>query len=148
MHCCTCTVFHNHLTQVCLRTTFTSNSRILILKLWVVYFDYKSLDSSVNINACPPQISLAQDWTVFHDTLQHHISHAQDYLFFAYLPYLSVAFHFLFAAPSKPQIRYPHTSFEVRCVTMFLYLITRVFLPGHNCILHLQDAEFVACSGT
>ena len=119
MHCCTCTVFHNHLTQVCLRTTFTSNSRILILKLWVVYFDYKSLDSSVNINACPPQISLAQDWTVFHDTLQHHISHAQDYLFFAYLPYLSVAFHFLFAAPSKPQIRYPHTSFEVRCVTMF-----------------------------
>lgn len=47
-------VFHIHLTQVCLRTTFTSNSRILILKLWVVYFDYKSLDSSVNINACPP----------------------------------------------------------------------------------------------
>jgi len=47
-------VFHIHLTQVCLRTIFTSNSRILILKLWVVYFDYKSLDSSVNINACPP----------------------------------------------------------------------------------------------
>ena len=73
---------------------------------------------------------MAQDWIGFHDHLQHHIAHMQDYLFMAYLPFLSVAFHFLFAASSKTQLKYPNTSYEVTvCVC-----ITSSFNPSgiHN----------------
>ncbi len=65
------------------------------------------------------QVSLGQDWMVFHDAVQAHILHSQNYSSTVFLPYLSVAFHFLFAAPSRPQIRYPHTSYEV-CVRTFV----------------------------
>jgi chromosome transmission fidelity protein 18 len=58
-------------------------------------------------------ICVGLDWVVFHDTLQQHIAQTQSYLFWGYLPFLSVTFHFLFAAPSKPYIRYPHTNFEM-----------------------------------
>lgn len=59
------------------------------------------------------QISVAQDWLLFHDSIQKFIAHNQDYTFMPYMPYLSVAFHFLFAAPSRPQIVYPNTNYEV-----------------------------------
>lgn len=58
-------------------------------------------------------VSVGQDWLLFHDTLQSRISHSQDYSFMPYLPFLSVAFHFLFSSPSKPPLRYPHTDFEM-----------------------------------
>lgn len=50
---------------------------------------------------------------VFHDEVQQQIARSQNYLFTAYLPYLSVAFHFLFAATSKPPVHYPNASYEV-----------------------------------
>ena len=65
------------------------------------------------------QMCVGLDWMVFHDTLQQHIAHTQNYTFWSYLPFLSVAFHFLFAAPSKPYIRYPHTNFEVNSLERF-----------------------------
>ena len=60
------------------------------------------------------QISVGQDWIVFHDELQQRIVQSQSFSFIAYLSYLSVAFHFLFAAPSKATIRYPTTNYEVQ----------------------------------
>ena len=59
------------------------------------------------------QVSSGQDWIVFHDELQQHIAHSQNFIFAVYFPYVSVAFHFLFAAPSKPTIHYPNTAYEV-----------------------------------
>jgi chromosome transmission fidelity protein 18 len=58
-------------------------------------------------------VCVGLDWMVFHDTLQQHIGHTQNYTCLAYLPYLSVAFHFLYASPSRPYVKYPHTNFEV-----------------------------------
>ena len=59
------------------------------------------------------KISVGQDWMVFSDELQQQVAHSQNFMFIGYLPYLSVAFHFLFAAPSKTPIRYPNTNYEV-----------------------------------
>ncbi len=59
-------------------------------------------------------ISVAQDWLVFNDTLSSHIGRCQDYMFMAYLPFLAVAFHFLFAASTKTHLKYPNTGYEVR----------------------------------
>lgn len=59
------------------------------------------------------QISVGQDWIVFHDELQQHITRNQSFTFITYLPFLSVAFHFLFAAVSKAPIHYPTTAYEV-----------------------------------
>jgi chromosome transmission fidelity protein 18 len=58
-------------------------------------------------------VCVGLDWMVFHDTLQQHIGHTQNYTCLAYLPYLSVAFHFLYASPSRPYVKYPHTNFEM-----------------------------------
>ena len=68
---------------------------------------------------------------MFHDTLQQHIAHTQNYTFWSYLPFLSVAFHFLFAAPSKPYIRYPHTNFEVNSLERF-YVYVYTFYMSHT----------------
>ncbi|KAL5473396.1 hypothetical protein EMCRGX_G027874 [Ephydatia muelleri] len=57
-------------------------------------------------------VTLGQEWMVFHDILQRHISQSQDYLFVRYQPFLPVAFHFLFSSLAKPQIKYPHSDFE------------------------------------
>ena len=66
---------------------------------------------------CECKISVGQDWMVFSDELQQQVAHSQNYIFIGYLPYLSVAFHFLFAAPSKSPIRYPNTNYEVHTCT-------------------------------
>jgi hypothetical protein len=68
------------------------------------------------------KISVGQDWMVFSDELQQQVAHSQNFIFIGYLPYLSVAFHFLFAAPSKTPIRYPNTNYEVHtCMYMYTY---------------------------
>lgn len=66
---------------------------------------------------CERKISVGQDWMVFSDELQQQVAHSQNYIFIGYLPYLSVAFHFLFAAPSKSPIHYPNTNYEVHTCT-------------------------------
>ena len=62
------------------------------------------------------QISVGQDWILFHDELQLYITHDQNFTFMTYFPFLSVAFHFLFAAPSKASVRYPNSAYEVYIV--------------------------------
>jgi len=61
-------------------------------------------------------LSVAQDWLVYHDQVSWFIGHTQDYQFMKYLPFLSVAFHFLFASPSKTHVKYPNTSYEVQYI--------------------------------
>ena len=76
------------------------------------------------------QISSGQDWIVYHDEIQQHIAHSQNFIFAMYLPYVSVAFHFLFAAPSKAPIHYPNASYEV-CWRHFCVL-ERIAVSGDS----------------
>nr|XP_057946609.1 chromosome transmission fidelity protein 18 homolog isoform X2 [Doryrhamphus excisus] len=54
----------------------------------------------------------ALDWMVFSDRLNHVIMHGQNFTLMKYLPFLSVAYHFLFAHPHVPRISYPHSHHE------------------------------------
>ncbi|MEQ2199542.1 hypothetical protein XENOCAPTIV_002139, partial [Xenoophorus captivus] len=55
----------------------------------------------------------ALDWLTFSDRLNQVILHGQNFSLMKYLPFLSVAFHFLFAHPHVPRISYPHSHHEV-----------------------------------
>lgn len=55
----------------------------------------------------------ALDWLTFSDRLNQVILHGQNFSLMRYLPFLSVAFHFLFAHTSVPRIGYPHSQHEV-----------------------------------
>ncbi|KAL3877809.1 hypothetical protein ACJMK2_035456 [Sinanodonta woodiana] len=57
-------------------------------------------------------VCLANEWLCFTDVINQHINHMQDYRLMPYLPYLSVIFHFLFAASVPPKVQYPHAQFE------------------------------------
>ncbi|XP_051939419.1 chromosome transmission fidelity protein 18 homolog isoform X2 [Hippocampus zosterae] len=54
----------------------------------------------------------ALDWMVFFDRLNQVIMHGQNFTLMKYLPFLSVAYHFLFAHPHVPRISYPHSHQE------------------------------------
>ncbi|XP_024115257.1 chromosome transmission fidelity protein 18 homolog isoform X1 [Oryzias melastigma] len=54
----------------------------------------------------------ALDWLLFSDRLNQEILHGQNFSLMKYLPFLSVAFHFLFAHTSVPRIAYPHSHYE------------------------------------
>ncbi|XP_077380555.1 chromosome transmission fidelity protein 18 homolog [Festucalex cinctus] len=54
----------------------------------------------------------ALDWMVFSDRLNKVIMHGQNFTLMKYLPFLSVAYHFLFAHPHVPRISYPHSHQE------------------------------------
>ncbi|XP_077426056.1 chromosome transmission fidelity protein 18 homolog [Vanacampus margaritifer] len=54
----------------------------------------------------------ALDWMVFSDRLNQVIMHGQNFTLMKYLPFLSVACHFLFAHPHVPRISYPHSHQE------------------------------------
>ncbi|KAK5623034.1 hypothetical protein CRENBAI_020797 [Crenichthys baileyi] len=54
----------------------------------------------------------ALDWLTFSDRLNQVILHGQNFSLMKYLPFLSVAFHFLFAHTHVPRISYPHSHHE------------------------------------
>ncbi|XP_077462157.1 chromosome transmission fidelity protein 18 homolog [Stigmatopora argus] len=54
----------------------------------------------------------ALDWIGFSDRLNQVIMHGQNFTLMKYLPFLSVAYHFLFAHPHVPRISYPHSHHE------------------------------------
>ncbi|XP_057699865.1 chromosome transmission fidelity protein 18 homolog [Corythoichthys intestinalis] len=54
----------------------------------------------------------ALDWMGFSDRLNQVIMHGQNFTLMKYLPFLSVAYHFLFAHPHVPRISYPHSHHE------------------------------------
>ena len=80
---------------------------------------------------------------MFHDTVQQYIAQTQSYSFLSYLPFLSVAFHFLFAAPSKPYIRYPQTNYEVSCVIAIYSVL--VFMYMYILLAYLQGEGYSMC---
>ncbi|XP_055062012.2 chromosome transmission fidelity protein 18 homolog [Misgurnus anguillicaudatus] len=52
------------------------------------------------------------DWLCFSDVLNECILHGQNYSLMRYLPFLPVAFHYLYAANSVPRINYPNSHYE------------------------------------
>ncbi|XP_061736812.1 chromosome transmission fidelity protein 18 homolog isoform X3 [Nerophis ophidion] len=54
----------------------------------------------------------ALDWMGFSDRLNRVILHGQNFSLMKYLPFLSVAYHFLFAHPHVPRITYPQSHHE------------------------------------
>ncbi|XP_065110325.1 chromosome transmission fidelity protein 18 homolog [Paramisgurnus dabryanus] len=52
------------------------------------------------------------DWLCFSDVLNEFILHGQNYSLMRYLPFLPVAFHYLYAANSVPRINYPNSHYE------------------------------------
>ena len=82
---------------------------------------------------CVVQVSIAQDHLVFHDSVLQVIGQSQDYSLMRYLDFVSVAFHFLFAAPSKPPVKYPHSSFEV-CRLYYIHALCVCTCVKHNYI--------------
>ncbi|KAI4881610.1 hypothetical protein NFI96_027905 [Prochilodus magdalenae] len=52
------------------------------------------------------------DWLCFSDLLNEFILHGQNYSLMRYLPFLPVAFHYLYAANSVPRISYPNSHYE------------------------------------
>ncbi|XP_029295362.1 chromosome transmission fidelity protein 18 homolog [Cottoperca gobio] len=54
----------------------------------------------------------ALEWLSFSDRLNQVIMQGQHFSLMRYLPFLSVAFHFLFAHTHVPRISYPHSQYE------------------------------------
>ncbi|CAL1601228.1 unnamed protein product [Knipowitschia caucasica] len=54
----------------------------------------------------------ALEWLSFSDRLNQVILHGQNFTLMRYLPFLSVAFHFLFAHSHVPRLSYPHSQHE------------------------------------
>lgn len=74
--------------------------------LYENYLDIKLRDPNMEI------ISEIQDWILFHESALTMTMTSQEYILMAYLPFLSVAFHFLFAISSGHRVQYPHSQFE------------------------------------
>ena len=114
------TVFMCHV-KLCCTTSPVIHTVLLHIGLFENYLLARVRDP--NLEA----MSVAQDWLVFHDHFLSHIGHTQDYLFLSYLPFLSVAFHFLFASSSKANLKYPNTGYEV-----WLSMCTCPYIPKCN----------------
>jgi len=59
------------------------------------------------------QLQMAAEWFCFADTVNAIIGHLQNYSLQRYLPYMSVAFHLMFATNYPHKIQYPQSQFEV-----------------------------------
>uniref|UniRef100_UPI00398F3003 chromosome transmission fidelity protein 18 homolog isoform X2 n=1 Tax=Pristiophorus japonicus TaxID=55135 RepID=UPI00398F3003 len=59
-------------------------------------------------------ICLALEWLEFTDVLNERVMRVQNFQLMRYLPFLPVAFHMLFAAPSVPRISYPSSHYEAQ----------------------------------
>lgn len=77
---------------------------------------------------------------VFSDALQRQIAHSQNYILMSYLLFLPVAFHFLYAAPSRVPIRYPNTNYEV-CHSAACLLLYK--LCTCSCHMHGGDGTSI-----
>ena len=58
-------------------------------------------------------MSSVQDWIIFNQRMNLEVMSSQEYILMAYLPFLSVAFHFHFASSSGHRVKFPHSDFEV-----------------------------------
>ena len=81
----------------------------------------------------------ALDWLAFYDRFNTFILTNQQYSLLAYLPYISVLFHFLYSSPKLPYLSYPNKYYEntqhrakhsqtLQALTEGTLPLTRVFL--------------------
>jgi len=61
---------------------------------------------------------MAVEWLCFADILDAIIGHSQNYSLQRYLPFMSVAFHLMFATNHPHKIQYPQAQFEVKCCSL------------------------------
>ena len=80
------------------------------------------------------QLQMAAEWFCFADTLDAVIGLSQNYTLMRYLPYMSVAFHLMFATNHPHRIMYPQAQFEVRCC--WENCATSQSLCSNTCSLH------------
>lgn len=59
-------------------------------------------------------IMIANQWFCFHDLLQYHVNHMQNYTVYPYLQYSFVKVHQLLGSYSLPKLRFPTKAFEVK----------------------------------
>lgn len=78
-----------------------SNVARLLAICWIIYLRWSL------------QVIQAYEWICFEDQVNQQVSHSQDYSLMAFLPYLPVAFHLLFASNAPHKVNYPRTGFEV-----------------------------------
>ena len=79
------------------------------------------------------QIATSQEWLVFHDQLLERVNSMQQFQLAAYLPYIPVKFHFLFASSSIPRVNYPYAHFEVMSYYTWLIYPHLLKLSLRNC---------------
>ncbi len=84
------------------------------------------------------QVQMANDWMCFADSIHEYTSTTQNYVLMAYLPFLPVTFHMLFASNAPQKINYPHSQFEVSSPKVETLCALAPF-HGHG------KAGFVAC---
>ena len=60
---------------------------------------------------------------MFHQLLSSAVSSSQFFQLMAYMPFVSVVFHFFYAVSvSGHRVQYPHTQFEVRHIIINLHV--------------------------
>ncbi|XP_078461214.1 chromosome transmission fidelity protein 18 homolog isoform X2 [Lampetra planeri] len=59
-------------------------------------------------------VCLGTEWLCFQDLASCSIARGQNYVLMRYLPFVAVAFHFLFSTNSPPRLNYPNSNFEMQ----------------------------------
>ncbi|CAB4009807.1 chromosome transmission fidelity 18 homolog, partial [Paramuricea clavata] len=70
------------------------------------YLNMKFKDAYLN------QVVSATEWLQFTDLVSQCLLQQQSFVLMRYQPFLSVAFHMFFAAPSQPKLSYPSIGYE------------------------------------
>ncbi|XP_062508820.1 chromosome transmission fidelity protein 18 homolog [Corticium candelabrum] len=73
-------------------------------------------ENYLNVKVKDPRLealSLAQDWFCFADHVQQSLLTSQQFALQAYMPFVPVAFHLLFANPAPVKVMYPRAQYEV-----------------------------------
>ena len=92
------------------------------------------------------QMTEIQDWYLFHDMLLHEVNSQQEYQLYGFLPFLSVASHFLFSSSSSPHVRYPYSHFEVFYHVGFFTMLYSFISDGLlSCIENYKLVVECAC---
>ena len=59
------------------------------------------------------QLVSGTEWLEFADFIEQQVNSSQQYTLRRYSPFLSVAFHLLFATPTSSKLSYPNSQYEV-----------------------------------
>ncbi|CAG0896046.1 unnamed protein product, partial [Darwinula stevensoni] len=82
------------------------------------------------------QVAEGMEWLATSDILNREVRHSQVYNLVAYMPYVCVAFHFLFSSLQYPKLSFPNAQFEVLLAPLcpFLPLSLAVWCTSGRCL--------------